>query len=276
MAYASRAGRARTNPSAPEAFGVCDRCGIWTQWNRLRWQMDWRGASLQNLRLLVCERCEDVPQEQLRAIVVPADPLPIIQARVEPFEADETDYQTITVPPTIDPTTGLPIPSTTTLVTQDGQQLTTTPYGRPVGLEQAAVMPLQSVAGVPTEFGEAIPLLSVIADGSPTVQVTTARPHGLSTGNQITVEGLSDPLACGFYSVVVTTATAFTYQTYSTIPGDLGALTDDNGNVLTDMNGQPLFPVGVTPGSLLTPTSLMLTCLIGLPYGFATIPQVGP
>jgi hypothetical protein len=49
---------------------------------------------MQNLRLLVCDTCYDVPQEQLRAIVVPADPTPIVNARVQDFVVAETNTRT--------------------------------------------------------------------------------------------------------------------------------------------------------------------------------------
>lgn len=91
MGYASQAGRARTDPRNPQAHAICDRCGFRYNWVNLRWQYDWRGASMQNIRLLVCEDCYDVPQEQLRAIVVPADPTPIVNARVQDFVVAETN-----------------------------------------------------------------------------------------------------------------------------------------------------------------------------------------
>lgn len=91
MGYASQAGRARTSSSNPQAHAICDRCGFRYNHVNLRWQYDWRGASMQNLRLLVCDDCYDVPQEQLRAIVVPADPTPIVNARVQDFVAAETN-----------------------------------------------------------------------------------------------------------------------------------------------------------------------------------------
>lgn len=43
-----------------------------------------------NLRILVCPPCIDRPQQQLRAIVIPADPVPIRNPRIEPFVSDET------------------------------------------------------------------------------------------------------------------------------------------------------------------------------------------
>jgi len=91
MAYASQSGRAQTNPSNPRAFGVCDRCGIWYNHDNLNWQFDWAGASLINKRILVCNTCNDIPQEQLRTIIIPADPLPVSNPRTENFSTDETN-----------------------------------------------------------------------------------------------------------------------------------------------------------------------------------------
>lgn len=90
MGYASLSGRAATSPSRPRAHAICQRCGFRYNHDRLRWQYDWRGTALMNTRVLVCpNRCLDKPQEQLRAIVLPADPVPIINPRVEPFSNDE-------------------------------------------------------------------------------------------------------------------------------------------------------------------------------------------
>jgi len=91
MGYASQAGRARTSAKNPQAHAICDRCGFRHNHVNLKWQYDWRGASLQNLKFLVCDTCYDVPQEQLRAIVVPADPTPIMNARVQDFIVAETN-----------------------------------------------------------------------------------------------------------------------------------------------------------------------------------------
>lgn len=243
MAYASIAGRARTSSSNPQAHAICDRCGF--RYNRvdLNWQYDWRGAALQNVRILVCNTCMDTPQEQLRAIVVPADPVPIDQPRTQDFVQAETNYQTITAPATIDPITGIPIPGTTTLSTENGQNLLTQPIGEPAGIDQSAVMPLEGT----THYRVRLYPLSVSSLGSDQITVTFASAHGLSTNDQIVVEGLSNPDATGAYSITVTTATAFTYQTNVAIPA----------------------------GALLTGTTLMVTANIGLPYGFDQLPQTG-
>jgi len=89
MGYASKAGRARTDPSNPEAFGVCQRCGIWHQLNDLQWQFEYIGRGLQNQNLLFCERCLDEPQPQLQARILPPDPVPVLNARPETFLIDE-------------------------------------------------------------------------------------------------------------------------------------------------------------------------------------------
>ena len=50
------------------------------------------------------------------------------------------------------------------------------------------------------------------------------------------------------YSITVTTGTAFTYTTYAAVPS----------------------------GPLQTSTTRMVTAIVGLPYGYTTIPEVGP
>ena len=89
MGYASKAGRARVSSTRPQAQAVCDRDGLWYNRVDLRWQYDWAGTSLINKRILVCKRCLDRPQQQLRAIIIPADPVPIQNPRTEPFVDDE-------------------------------------------------------------------------------------------------------------------------------------------------------------------------------------------
>lgn len=93
MAYASIAGRAITDPDNPRAHAICDRCGFRYNLHNLSWQYDWAGASIVNRRLLVCSPCRDTPQEQLRAIVIPADPMPVRNPRPENFVNATTDYR---------------------------------------------------------------------------------------------------------------------------------------------------------------------------------------
>ncbi len=75
-------GRARVNARSPVAFAICDRCGFRYNHDELVWQYEWAGNALQNQRILVCTRtCNDLPNEQLRVFVLPADPVPIINPR---------------------------------------------------------------------------------------------------------------------------------------------------------------------------------------------------
>ena len=83
-------GRASVDPENPQAFGVSDRSGRWVNFRDLRWQFDWRGPRLMNLRILVPVEELDKPQSQLRPKPVPPDPVPILNARPEPFSQDNT------------------------------------------------------------------------------------------------------------------------------------------------------------------------------------------
>lgn len=133
MGYASQAGRARTSATNPQAHAICDRCGFRYNHVNLRWQYDWRGASLQNLRLLVCNTCYDAPQEQLRAIVVPADPMPIVNPRVQDFVTASQDTRVTSGQNTVDPTTGIPVPGGDTRITQADDVRVTQQTGEPPG-----------------------------------------------------------------------------------------------------------------------------------------------
>jgi len=110
--------RVQVNPEAPRAQATCDRCGFWVQHHNLRWQYDYRGYGLANLRILVCDICYDEPQPQLKPVVITLDPPPIKNARLETFFIDETDERT-TQGNTVDPVTGIPIPGGDTRVTTD-------------------------------------------------------------------------------------------------------------------------------------------------------------
>jgi hypothetical protein len=91
----SRYGRATINPNDPNALGICDRCGFLYNLRTLRWQMEWCGTTMQNLHLRVCSQCWDVPQEQLRTIILPPDPPSVRDPRTEPFLIDEKNFLTL-------------------------------------------------------------------------------------------------------------------------------------------------------------------------------------
>lgn len=79
------------DPNNPQAFGQCDRCGFWFNLRDLQWQEEWGGTRIFNTRVLVCtgNNCLDVVQEQLRSIVLPPDPYPVLNARVPDFAYEE-------------------------------------------------------------------------------------------------------------------------------------------------------------------------------------------
>jgi len=133
MAYASQSGRARTSASNPQAHAICDRCGFRYNLVNLKWQFDWRGASLMNLRILVCNDCYDTPQEQLRAIIVPADPVPVMNPRIQDFVTAETNNRFTSGQNTVDPTTNIPVVGGDNRITQNDQNRVTQQTGEPPG-----------------------------------------------------------------------------------------------------------------------------------------------
>lgn len=88
MAYRPH-GRARVNPTNPEAFAICDRCGALYNHVDLSFQFDYRGMELKNTGRLVCRPCTDIANEQLKPRIIPADPTPIMNARPENYAVDE-------------------------------------------------------------------------------------------------------------------------------------------------------------------------------------------
>ena len=137
MGYASRAGRARTSPSSPQAHAICDWCGFRYNHVDLRFQYDWAGTQLINKQLLVCQDCYDTPQEQLRTIVVPPDPMPISNPRIQDFVTAETNNRATSGQNTVDPITGIPVINGNNRVTQDNKQRVTQQTGEPpYGLNQ--------------------------------------------------------------------------------------------------------------------------------------------
>lgn len=241
MGYASKLGRASISSQNPRAAGQCDRCGFIYNHHKLQWQFDYAGASLINKRILVCNECLDTPQDQLRAIVLPADPVPIQNPRTQDYYNAETTTIAVQYGAPVDPATGIPIYPIVSLINSGGLYPTSSPIGLPTGLDQNAVQPLF----LNVQYRVNLNPLSIITDGTTTVTVTCPVAHGLANNDQIAAQGLSNTSADGFYSVTVTSATVFTYQANVAIPA----------------------------GNLLQGTTLVVTALVGLPYGYAQIPQ---
>lgn len=74
------------DPNDPRAVGVCDGCGFWVNHRDLRQHMAYRGGSVPVWDgLLVCDTCYDVPNPapQFKRLVLPPDPVPVENPRVE-------------------------------------------------------------------------------------------------------------------------------------------------------------------------------------------------
>lgn len=84
---------ADVDPDNPDAWATCDRCGLLCNHSKMHWDMQWAGNQIINKRFLVCELCIDIPQEQLRTLILPPDPAPLFNARPEPYTIDETDWR---------------------------------------------------------------------------------------------------------------------------------------------------------------------------------------
>jgi len=243
MAYRPH-GHAFVNASAPSAWGRCDRCGFIYNHKALRFQFDFRGPQLQNLRFLVCEKCTDKPQPQLKPILTTQDPVPVLNARPDSYDLYNTNNVAVSAPTVTDFWTGIPIPSTTDIITEDGKNVTMQVIGKPIGLDQSAVMPLINSKNYRVTLN---PLSVTSQSGTSTITVTFSSAHNLKDNDQIAVEGLINKLADGFYSVTYVSATVFTYQVNSAIPA----------------------------GGLLQGSTLMVTALIGIPNNYTQIPITG-
>jgi len=84
----------RTDSTAPRAWATCERCGFIWNLVSLQWQFDWRGMRLENTRHLVCPKCLDEPQRQLGSIILPPDPVGVINSRPEQYGVEEIPVST--------------------------------------------------------------------------------------------------------------------------------------------------------------------------------------
>lgn len=81
--------RTQTDPTNPSAWATDDRSGFLGNHRNLRWQYEWAGTQLINTRVLVYEDMLDVPQPQLKTVILPPDPVPVMNARPENYAIDE-------------------------------------------------------------------------------------------------------------------------------------------------------------------------------------------
>lgn len=88
--------RAAVDPSSPRAWATDDRSGFIGNHENLISQFEWAGTKLIDTKILVYEDELDVPQEQLRAIILPIDPPAIVNARPENYAIDEVSSENYT------------------------------------------------------------------------------------------------------------------------------------------------------------------------------------
>ena len=243
MGYASRSGRARTSSKDPRAFAICDRCAIWYNHHQLRWQYDWAGASLINKRILVCNTCYDEPQNQLRAIVVPADPVPIINPRVEPYAWDEIDRRQISGYNTVNTQTGIPVPQGDTRVTTNNDLPTNDT--RVTQMTGEAPGGRNQMPGTDPNAVTYRTITNAVNNGSGLIRLTLATTNGMITGQMVTVQDVEGVTAAnGDWTITIVDKTKIDLQA-STFSGSYVA----GGYVINNPS---------------------------LPYGFSEVPKTGP
>ena len=88
MAYRYHS-RAYADATSPRAWAVCDRCNFVYLHSDLQWQMEFNGTQLFNKRILVCQKCLDVPQPQFLNPILSPDPMPVLNPRPPMYSVDE-------------------------------------------------------------------------------------------------------------------------------------------------------------------------------------------
>lgn len=173
-------GRAKVNSRSPEAWATCDNCGFIYNHSELRWQMQWSGNKLVNLKQLVCRRCNDIPQSQLRAIVLPADPMPVMNPRVNNWQAASTDYRATSGQNTVDPETGIPILGNTLRITENDDYRVTQQTGAPNGS-------LNELPGTDPNAVTYRTISNAVNNGSGNIRLTVNTTNGMITGQTVTI-----------------------------------------------------------------------------------------
>jgi len=79
----------------PQSAGQCDLCGRWWPLREMNFQSEWAGNRIFQFGSLRCWECLDVPNEQLRTIVLEPDPPPIFNSRVPFFSYEEQTVRII-------------------------------------------------------------------------------------------------------------------------------------------------------------------------------------
>lgn len=89
MSWRPHPKRASVDVGNQSCWTTCDRCGFISNMNKMHWEVQWAGFNLIKTGFLVCTPCLDKPAPFLREMVLPPDPLPVANARPEPYAIDE-------------------------------------------------------------------------------------------------------------------------------------------------------------------------------------------
>jgi hypothetical protein len=171
-------GKAQVDATRPRAFGVCDRCGFLYNLKDLKWQFDFAGIGLLNYRILVCSPCYDRPQDQKRPVILPPDPIPVANARVEPYAQDETNIR----------------------VTQDGN----------IRVDQMG----DTRVTEPSQW-QSFPILTSSGTGT-SATVTFNSTYVVSIGATITITGMVPNIYNGSFTVTASSAGSVTFNSVAT------------------------------------------------------------
>ncbi len=164
---------AEVNSQNPESFFQCDRCSRWWNRSKAEWQFQWAGTALWNTGTLVCPKCIDIPQEQLRTIILPPDPPPVINSRVPNFTYEETGpVQTTLTANVLQGATVLPVSSASGFAFENSVwiQLNNATYGEMfiVGIN---TMSNTLTLGDPLPYSAPINGSVTVSDVSPVIEV---------------------------------------------------------------------------------------------------------
>lgn len=235
-------GRASVSARNPRAFGICDRCGFLYNHHELQWQYDYRGAALMNIRILVCETCLDVPQNQLRNIILPADPTPIMNARVQDYATAETNTR-FTSDQVLEVVAASGNGSTATLTLQV-----------PLSLAPITVGSTIIVSGMePAGYNGTFIVTASSNSGSYTVSFPSRMKSPMTQSGRVAIN--IDPI--------------------TGLPTGVGLtrITQNNDTRVTQTTGEPPFGLNQEPG---TDPNAPGDADPGLPYNFNQVPKTGP
>jgi hypothetical protein len=203
----------------------------------LRWQFDWRGTSLQNIRLLVCNSCTDEAQQQLRAIVIPADPVPIVNPRVQDFVTAETNNRA--------PSGSVLIPS----AANGNGAIATVTLQVPSTFPAITVGTLVVLQGLePAGFNGSFVVLSC----------TTGNPYTITFASKV----LGPMVVAGTVAINIDPTTGLMFPE-----------AQSTNNRVTQQTGEPPYGMNEEPG---TNPNAPGNSDPGLPYNNIVVPQTGP